>query len=452
MFGPFTEDITRFLFKFIAALGIFALFPMTASAIPLYARQMGVHCDACHTAFPELNAFGRQFKLLGYTQGTRQKIPLAVMAQFSVNRIRDNNTNQTPYPKNGDLLFEGGSLFTGGKITDNFGAFVQWSYSNIEGDNNDTGHSSIDNVDIRYADQVNKPDSKIIYGLSLHNAPTVQDVWNTVPAWGYPFQSPKVAAPGYGPDSTFLESGPRVAGMGGYVFLNNLFYAELTGYRTADQMFSILRAGNTSDPIADRTTLKGYNPYWRFALNKDWGNHSAMIGYYGIDAHQYADFTQTGLPTTKYLDQAVDAQYQYIGDTHLFTAQLNYIHEKRNYNYDFSPGVTSGHDNQMATLNSFKTKATYYYKKTYGGSIGYFSTTGDKDVTAYGSESANGKPDTSGIIYELSYQPIENIRLTAQYTDYRKFNGSSTNYDTGAPGGRNATDNNTFYLYGWLAY
>ena len=41
------------------------------------------------------------------------------------------------------------------------------------------------------------------------------------------------------------------------------------------------------------------------------------------------------------------------------------------------------------------------------------------------------------------------MRLLAQYTAYTKFNGASSNYDGS---GRNARDNNTFYLLGWLMF
>ena len=40
---------------------------ITSQAIPSFARQTGMSCVNCHTIFPELNAFGRQFKLTGYT-------------------------------------------------------------------------------------------------------------------------------------------------------------------------------------------------------------------------------------------------------------------------------------------------------------------------------------------------------------------------------------------------
>src|ERR1700720_1673445 len=40
---------------------------MTPSwAVPSFARQTGMACAACHTVFPELTPFGREFKLNGY--------------------------------------------------------------------------------------------------------------------------------------------------------------------------------------------------------------------------------------------------------------------------------------------------------------------------------------------------------------------------------------------------
>src|SRR5450432_4511260 len=50
---------------------VLALFLLCASttpswAVPSFARQTGMTCAACHTVFPELTPFGREFKLNGY--------------------------------------------------------------------------------------------------------------------------------------------------------------------------------------------------------------------------------------------------------------------------------------------------------------------------------------------------------------------------------------------------
>ncbi len=38
-----------------------------AYAVPSFARQTGLACEACHTVFPELTHFGRMFKANAYT-------------------------------------------------------------------------------------------------------------------------------------------------------------------------------------------------------------------------------------------------------------------------------------------------------------------------------------------------------------------------------------------------
>ena len=48
-------------------LSAFALWAPAAHAVPSFARQTGMACEACHTVFPELTHFGRMFKANGYT-------------------------------------------------------------------------------------------------------------------------------------------------------------------------------------------------------------------------------------------------------------------------------------------------------------------------------------------------------------------------------------------------
>src|SRR5450432_3261773 len=50
---------------------VLALFLVCGSAtpslaVPSFARQTGMTCAACHTVYPELTPFGREFKLNGY--------------------------------------------------------------------------------------------------------------------------------------------------------------------------------------------------------------------------------------------------------------------------------------------------------------------------------------------------------------------------------------------------
>ncbi|RBB93817.1 cytochrome C, partial [Pseudomonas sp. MWU12-2115] len=104
-------------------------------------------------------------------------------------------------------------------------------------------------------------------------------------------------------------------------------------------------------------------------------------------------------------------------------------------------------------LNTLKLKASYYYQRKYGATLGYVSTTGNADAGLYGAVpvtgSANGLPDTRAIILELDYLPMPQVKLSVQYTWFLKFNGERVNYDGS---GRNASDNNTLYLLAWLVF
>jgi hypothetical protein len=49
----------------------------------------------------------------------------------------------------------------------------------------------------------------------------------------------------------------------------------------------------------------------------------------------------------------------------------------------------------------------------------------------------------------LDYLPVENVKLALRRTAYRKFNGGTTDYDGF---GRNASDNNNWFLMGWFMF
>ena len=81
---------------------------------------------------------------------------------------------------------------------------------------------------------------------------------------------------------------------------------------------------------------------------------------------------------------------------------------------------------------------------------------GTPDLIAYTGNttaSATGSPNSTGITTELNYIPFNhggpsfwpwlNAKFGLQYTFYPEFNGAT---------GHAATQNNTVYLYSWLAF
>src|SRR5580704_10563772 len=149
-----------------ASLGLCVSLTTPSWAVPSFARQTGMACAACHTVFPELTPFGREFKLNGYVldnikqitgidTSARQTLAINSLPPISMNLMVSYTHTAEPLPdsaiagalaKDGDLLFpDQVSLFYAGKIADGLGAFVQLTYDGV-GDS-----FGFDNTDIRYA-------------------------------------------------------------------------------------------------------------------------------------------------------------------------------------------------------------------------------------------------------------------------------------------------------------
>lgn len=425
---------------------------MQAHAVPSFARQTGLACNACHTVAPQLNAFGRFFKLHGYVMGTNKLTggspqlsisdlpPISAMAIVS-----DTLTRQAqPDSQNGTVqLPQQLSLFYAGAISEHAGAFAQFTYEQP------TDHFVMDNTDVRYARDVNWDGQSLLWGLTLNNNPTVQDVWNSTPAWGFPFISSAVAPT---PMTSPLIAGAlaqNVAGVGAYAWLNNSWYGELTFYRSSQ--------GSASVPYTSASTavISGLSPYWRFAWEHPWasgdGQSDFEIGTLGINTHLYpGNGHPLSGPTDDYLDVGADAQYQYITANNSLAVHAIYIHERQDLNASSLYGLAANPSNH---LNSWNVNASYYWGEAYGPTLGYFSISGSADPVLYApaalSGSATGFPDSRGWILQWTWVPTLNVQASLQYVWYNKFNGASTNYD-GA--GRSASDNNTLYLALWLLW
>jgi hypothetical protein len=398
-------------------------------------------CFACHVSWPELTPTGRQFKLNGYTLGSRPTLPVAGMLQASYSATNKKGADfAASFPKDRYVVLQQASLFYSGKLADHAGIFSQFSYDGVE------HRASIDNVDVRYANHVDLAGKDVLYGFTLHNNPQVQDVWNTTSTWGFPFSSsPAANAPAAAP--LIEDLGQQVAGIGAYALWHDTLYGEVTAYRTSNHLFNPLRLGVDR---AEAAALDGYNPYWRLALQRDWadGKQSAMIGTYGLIADVFPDNHVTTGPTDRYRDIGFDAQYQYVTDRHRVSAQLNYVRETRTWN----PAAQAS--NRSDRLHAFRAKATCYFDKKYGINLARFRLHGSADSALFDTGeaytgSANGSPDSSGYIGELNYLPRRDIRLTLQLTHYNKFNGASRNYDGF---GRRASDNDTAYLLAWFMF
>jgi hypothetical protein len=437
----------------VPSRALLAAIARSTAIIPSFSRQTGLACSACHYQFPQLTPFGRMFKLNGYTMSglktisagdsARPSLALSSIPPLSAMIVASLTHTGAPVPaaQNNNAMFpEQASLFLGGAITPRVGTFVQFTYAAQD------GAIGIDNVDVRYASHTTVADKDLLFGVTMHNNPTVQDVWNTVPAWSYPFMSSSTApSPMAG---TLLEGtlGQQVIGLGGYALWDALVYTEFTAYRSAQQ--------GTRVPLdsGSENVIDGVIPYARVAFQHEFEKTYVMVGGFGLaDARIYPKGV-TGA-TDRYTTLGLDAQVEHKLDQGgaMLVGRTSFIHENETLDATFA---AEGAQDPKATLESFRANVTYLPSIRVSGTLGYFSTSGSSDTLRYApgelTGSRTGRPNSSGFLGEVTFNPWQNTRLGVQYTAYRMFNGASDAYDE--EGGRKASHNNTLYLYTWVAF
>ncbi len=339
-------------------------------------------------------------------------------------------------------------LFGKGPLADflnKIGVFSQTTYDGV-------GKAwSWDQTEFRYADTGTIAGQDTIWGVYLNNNPSMQDPWNSTPAWGFPYSGSGLAP---GPAAGTMIDGAlagTVAGLGGYVWMNGTYYIDVGAYHTIG---THLQKELGVDPSGEMQ-ISGLAPYWRLAMEKMVGNARWEFGTLGMAAANYPG-RDPSAGQDRIIDVGLDSQYQISSGLNDFTGMFSYIHERENWNASYILGNTS---NPTDTLWTVKATGHYMYDKTYGITAQYFRIGGTSDPILYG-DSATGSPTSDGIILQVDYMPFNkgtgpsfwprsNVKFSLQYTLYNRFDGARTNYD-GA--GTNAKANNTLYLQAWIAF
>ena len=294
-----------------------ALNPPRVQAVPSYARQTGLACSGCHYTPPELNPAGRRFKLMGYVDkaddtkvikadGAKKSAPLELLASLPLSVMLDASFTSTKSPvpttQNGSVEFpQDISLFLSGAWTSHVGSFLQVTYDTQD------DHFSMDNTDVRYANTTKLAGKELVYGLDFNNNPTVEDLWNSTPAWGYPWVASDFApTPNASP---FINGGlgQDVGGVGAYAMWNNHLYMDAALYRS-DHVGS--PQPNTG--VGAGVNIRGVAPYWRVAWQQLTAKTQYEVGAYGMHMrstpNQITGADGSTIPTDSYTDWGVDTQ------------------------------------------------------------------------------------------------------------------------------------------------
>jgi hypothetical protein len=426
--------------------------PRIGAAVPSFASQTGMPCSQCHVvAFGvALTAYGRQFKLNGYTYGGGEHpMPLAAMVQGGYTHTSEALPEPAAphFATNDNLSVDQVSVFLATRLFDHVGMFAQGTYSGED------RHFSWDNLDVRWARPVeNFFGTDAVVGISVNNNPTVQDLWNSTPAWAYPYITSGLAP---GPSAGPVISGAlaQVAlGATAYTMIHDHLYLEAGAYRGLSDHW----LGNLGLYPDNNIHMEGAAPYWRAAYQFTQGDEQYFsFGTFGLSAKLEPDPT---VPRSDHFtDFGFDGAYQYTPTGGPGTVNINasVIHEKQQLDATFAAGGSNNATNHLTTVAA---DLTYAWHQTYAASFGLFNTTGSTDPTYFGF-GTSGTPDTRGYILMLEWVPFGkkdswarpwvNVRLGIQYTGYTRFDGGSSNYDGT---GRSAGDNNTLFLFYWLAF
>ena len=422
-----------------------------AAAVPSFARQTGFPCKSCHMMPPELTPLGRTFKLNGYTMAGKPTVTskakgkdggLSILESFPLSVMLDASfsSTKTPQPgtQNGNFqLPQDASLFLAGAWSEHVGSFVQVTYDSQD------DHFTWDNTDIRYANSTKLLQKDFTYGITLNNNPTVEDLWNSTPGWGFPWVNSSSAPT---PTAAAIINGSLaqdVAGLGGYGMWNNHLYLAGTIYRSQHIGSPQPNAG-----LSSSINIRGVAPYWRVAWQQTSTNNYLEVGSYGMHVKSSpGGIAGFGGNLDSYTDWAADFQYdrtipQFGGD--ILSLRGTYIRENSSL---LATNTLGGSSLINHHLNTAQANADYHFGNRVSATVGVFNVDGTPDPFFYPatavSGSANGDPRSNGYIANVSWWPVQNIGLTLQYTGYMRFNGAQTNYD-GL--GRDASANNTVYL------
>jgi hypothetical protein len=435
-------------------VGAAAFVSRPASAVPAFAQQTGQPCKSCHVGGfgPELTPFGREFKLGGYTLRSHPSVPLSLMAIASWTHTRK---DQDPPPEhlnaNDNLVLDQASLFAAGGIGDHFGGFAQLvTYDGVE------RHWSWDNVDLRAVTKAKLFGADSVLGLSVNNNPTVEDVWATLPAWGFPFTDTAVSPT---PDGAPLMDGAlaqEVLGLTAYSWIGHHVYLEAGGYSTPSAGALRTLGADPNDP----GKIHGMAPYARAAYQTGLGGGTFEVGGALLKAAIFPGRDQSSGLSDHYTDWALDGSWQKpLASGNLFSANLRYEHESGNLRASCALAlIGDGTDVECGryALNEWRLAARYTLHDRFGLTLSPFSISGSHNDNVF---TDSGRPDSNGVMGEVDYTlwpagdsplgPLVNARVGVQYTIYGKFNGRRHNFD-GA--GANASDNNALRLFAWLAF
>jgi hypothetical protein len=401
----------KFLVLFLVAAfalvsGLFA--PKSAEAVPAFARQTGLECFACHYQhFPNLNAFGRSFKLGGYTQSAQDLIKgdglslppnlnaaFIMKYRFQQETAKGGNPTVPTGAQRGEWnIHDEAAAWFAGRLGEDFGMAVEFPGPLVS--------------------------SKLIYshdfggiqgGLSVYGTDAAgpgwgMELWNTcgvanIKGW-------EVA--GYTCAQRAMGNGTAATGLSGFVG-SSLFFANLGLYApvSTNNGGTVTGAGNISAADA------GFNlaMYYRLAVTPSIGGMDLMVGLQGTTGKTKA----TGGLGAGELEvtsdtMAVDAQLQ--ADVGGMPLQVVFAYQANGK--DNSKVVTTANGADITGVAGMLNGARDANAMSIGAELGLSKAWGLK--VAYLTQTQKGATDVSANYLSLGayINVLQNININPEY-------------------------------------
>ncbi|MDA8088672.1 MAG: hypothetical protein M0Z61_00400 [Nitrospiraceae bacterium] len=443
---------TVFLIMTAVIASFFVLSVQRSEAVPSYARQLEKPCTACHTIWPNLNQYGRQFKVKAYTDASpdwdvvsKDRLnlfyifPISARIMFIPYQIEQDHSAATAGSVNStynvnQTFIDNMQIFLAGRIYRYAGLFTSVESGAVGGSGNASGNFSLAVAKFAFAYPLSNGNT---LGLVLfHGQSTSADPFDSLGGWDRDIATPDteglpwVLSKGW--TSSFWSGNSRNgATVHGY-FLGNQLYAALSvmrgsGVSDAD-FFATTFMHQLSNPLAspENASTGPVSGYARVAWDQKLSNGAATFG--GIVYTGQERVTSTaGVAAVPFITTRINRQYldasleQNFGTNNLVEAKAIYGFGQESGLTGITNGTAALGSGDKRNFNGGSVEADYFFRRTYG-IVGQYNW-----VTNFKVQPQDFDPATSQHTWlvGLNYLPWLNTKVQFIYANTR------SNYLTG---------------------
>jgi hypothetical protein len=402
----------------LALVFLIVLLPDISQAVPSYSRQIQKPCTACHTIWPNLNQYGRQFKVKAYTDVspdwkmiTKDRLNLLYILPVSARATSflytKEKNKEAGIDKDSTKIPDSAALFIASRVHDYFGVFSSIEFSDRE------FHFPVFKMAAQY------PLGDNTVGLvGFRGGSASADPFNSLGgrdrtlAFGDE-STPNVLTKGW--TFKFSDEGNLGVVAHGY-FLGNRLYAAagaMRGGRSEDVSGGILLNASGGADVAESDPFDGY---FRLAWDQKLPAGAVTFGvaHYAGDQKIRESPLSLQLPfRSKVRRTYVDASLeQNFGEDHLVEVQALYGmgREKNVFGGD-----------EVRKFDGFHVEGSYFYQRMVG-LIAAYNFLNNKGVLA--SDITGDDKRANQWLVSVNFLPWLNTKLALQYAHTRtKFAG-----------------------------